>query len=379
MGVPAAIPIPQTAVITTGADGDKRITVWNRTTKRKVAGNAAPMEKNLADYLQRHPDCELYHGQDAQVSPEEKKAIIAAQNRIAIWNKVTKRRVSGNAAPSEKKLAEYLRKHPECEVYNGQDKHPLGGSRPQMHPTLPKPPPSMSMQVPAEVPGTFVVPAPKSIIPEMQEDELSGGWAQQMPPSQMAQPISMPGAAGQEYSIADMFGSEFSVTQEELLMAGSLGKMSGQSLEGMLMGMSLDEMDHLMSGGSLGDPFAAGINFDEMEPVAASTQSGKSVAMSVPMSPAQRIKRDRAVSISNVGLPGGGSRPGSFGTSLTGSAMAHPAQRMRQGPGPGSLPKANLQQGPGSHPGGGLMGGGLAGTPELMDLWSMSPGSLRDL
>ena len=30
--------------------------------------------------------------------------------------------MTGNAAPLETKIREYLRKHPDCEVYDGQDK-----------------------------------------------------------------------------------------------------------------------------------------------------------------------------------------------------------------------------------------------------------------
>jgi len=116
---------------TTSSDKARRITVWNRTTKRKVSGNAAPMEKNLQEYLRKHPDCELYTGQDRFLTTDEKQALIAEQNRIPIWNKLEQRKISGNAAPSEKNLAEYLRNRPHCEVYAGQDKPPGTWTKPE--------------------------------------------------------------------------------------------------------------------------------------------------------------------------------------------------------------------------------------------------------
>lgn len=119
-------------------DKARRITVWNRTTKRKVSGNAAPMEKNLSEYLRKHPDCELYTGQDRFLTTEEKQSLIAEQNRIPIWNKLEQRKISGNAAPSEKNLAEYLRNRPHCEVYAGQDKPPGTWTKPEATPPRPR-------------------------------------------------------------------------------------------------------------------------------------------------------------------------------------------------------------------------------------------------
>eukprot|EP00656_Telonema_subtile_P005879 TRINITY_DN12690_c0_g1_i1.p1 TRINITY_DN12690_c0_g1~~TRINITY_DN12690_c0_g1_i1.p1 ORF type:complete len:362 (-),score=75.09 TRINITY_DN12690_c0_g1_i1:462-1547(-) len=141
IGNPINIPVlqatPSTAQQKPVADGNKarRITVWNRQTKRKVSGNAAPMEKNLQEYLKKHPECEMYNGQDKHLTMEEKAQLIAEQNRIPIWNKAEGRKISGNAAPSEKNLSDYLTKHPHCEVYAGQDKAPGGWTKPASTPS----------------------------------------------------------------------------------------------------------------------------------------------------------------------------------------------------------------------------------------------------
>jgi len=116
----------------------KRVTVWNKKENRKISGNAAPMEKNLHDYLRKHPECEVYSCQDKESRPMDSVligGIIAgmgggsedekgSEKRITIWNKRETRKISGNAAPLEKNLWTYLREHPEYEVYNGQDKRP---------------------------------------------------------------------------------------------------------------------------------------------------------------------------------------------------------------------------------------------------------------
>lgn len=111
---------------------DAHVTMWNREEQRKIAGNAAPLGKNVERYLKRHPECETYVNQDhgrvtrrcdrsdrkkQRVNPAE----LGAGVHVSIWNRKDSRKVAGNAAPLNKNLTAYLAKHPHCEVYNGQD------------------------------------------------------------------------------------------------------------------------------------------------------------------------------------------------------------------------------------------------------------------
>lgn len=110
-----------------------RVTIWNSTQQRKISGNAAPMEKNVDEYLRKHPDCEIYAGQDKGVggkldrmngdergSPRHRSGAEkdAEQRRVSIWNRAEKRKLSGNCAPLEKNLEQYLKDNPHCEVHN---------------------------------------------------------------------------------------------------------------------------------------------------------------------------------------------------------------------------------------------------------------------
>jgi len=46
----------------------QRVPVWDREKKRKLAGMAAPLERNLAQYLREHPTCEVYDNQDLAIT-----------------------------------------------------------------------------------------------------------------------------------------------------------------------------------------------------------------------------------------------------------------------------------------------------------------------
>mmetsp|Transcript_13614 Transcript_13614/g.19625 ORF Transcript_13614/g.19625 Transcript_13614/m.19625 type:complete len:232 (-) Transcript_13614:154-849(-) len=109
------------------------VTIWNRVEKRKVAGNAAPLRRNLQKYLEKHPECEVYTTQnDGNIkNRKRRKSILSASNEtvasvessvhVPIWNVKEKRKIAGNAAPLAKNLTSYLASHLDAKVYDGQD------------------------------------------------------------------------------------------------------------------------------------------------------------------------------------------------------------------------------------------------------------------
>lgn len=52
------------------SQGDKRrVKIWNRIKKQKTAGMAAPFASSLVGFLESHPECEVYNGQDLRPEP----------------------------------------------------------------------------------------------------------------------------------------------------------------------------------------------------------------------------------------------------------------------------------------------------------------------
>lgn len=113
----------------TFADGE-HVTMWNRLEKRKIAGNAAPLGKNVRKYLREHSECEVYVDQDESRTRSSRKRPKtmrhdrmeeAPGDHVPIWNTVEKRKIAGNAAPLAKNLDKYFRDHPNCVRYDFQD------------------------------------------------------------------------------------------------------------------------------------------------------------------------------------------------------------------------------------------------------------------
>eukprot|EP00173_Palmaria_palmata_P003044 Plantae.Rhodophyta-Palmaria_palmata.ctg3163.p1 GENE.Plantae.Rhodophyta-Palmaria_palmata.ctg3163~~Plantae.Rhodophyta-Palmaria_palmata.ctg3163.p1 ORF type:complete len:394 (-),score=82.81 Plantae.Rhodophyta-Palmaria_palmata.ctg3163:328-1470(-) len=118
---------------------NEHVTIWNRIECRKIAGNAAPLGRNVYKYLDQHADCEVYYNQD-KAGPGERSAkkkrllegdAIFAGDHVPIWNRRLCRKIAGNAAPLHKNLDAYLAKRPDCERYTFQDSNlkPGEGSR----------------------------------------------------------------------------------------------------------------------------------------------------------------------------------------------------------------------------------------------------------
>lgn len=122
---------------------NEHVTIWNRLECRKIAGNAAPLGKNVYRYLDQHTNCEVYYNQDKAGLGErsaKKRRLMEGENttlagdHVPIWNRRERRKIAGNAAPLKKNLEVYLAKRPDCERYDYQD----GSAKDAELPTTPR-------------------------------------------------------------------------------------------------------------------------------------------------------------------------------------------------------------------------------------------------
>lgn len=68
----------------------QHVTIWNRLERRKIAGNAAPLRRNLEKYLSKHPECDVYSGQERLL---EQAGIARPNEHVPIWHRVERRKV----------------------------------------------------------------------------------------------------------------------------------------------------------------------------------------------------------------------------------------------------------------------------------------------
>eukprot|EP01044_Picomonas_judraskeda_P017278 COSAG03_NODE_3219_length_2137_cov_84.679097_4_plen_112_part_00 len=108
---------------------------------QKLSGDEAPEARTLLEWLNQHPEYEVFCGQRSKPQPKDgpnrqparqaetqretetqsetetqRETETEREERVAIWNKKLGRRLTGNVAPYRRNLEKYLRKHPDCEV-----------------------------------------------------------------------------------------------------------------------------------------------------------------------------------------------------------------------------------------------------------------------
>ena len=105
----------------------------------RVSGAVAPNPKELEAFLRSHPHVQVYANQDtttAQSSARPEPAPQPMAVRVAVWDALKNRKLTGAEAPTEKELAGFLQRYPHCEIYSGQRPAPTPAAEPASEPLL---------------------------------------------------------------------------------------------------------------------------------------------------------------------------------------------------------------------------------------------------
>lgn len=81
----------------------ERVALWNTVWHRKISGMAAPLRMNIHKYLQTHPDVEVYVDQDKHVYTARQHAALKRKRETSLHRRVEKKRKNRNKKKNERK------------------------------------------------------------------------------------------------------------------------------------------------------------------------------------------------------------------------------------------------------------------------------------